>query len=285
MVRRVSAQPALATVLTASALVAAASAALFATGAKIAGAATAPIPDSACEKEPSFRSTRGDVKASLLVINNTGETLQALWLDYDGMRVFYQQIPPFTSNVVQATWLTHPWIIANLQGACYRLLVMTAQQQTVTVNPGDGPPTRTAPPPESTLPPRSSPGKSSGEASGKETGEENGSGFPTVPVVGGLVALAGLFAALAASGHLPGFSGRGSSAKGSAADGPHTGMSGGTAPDALARAQALADNIQDFTSRVGPMASDMLAGGAQGTGAPTKPESSVSASDPQGSDD
>ena len=207
-------------------------------GAGRAAAEAPPVPDSACLNEASFRSTSGDVKASLLIINNTGETLQSLWLDYDGQRVFYSQIAPFTSYV-QPTWLTHPWIIANLQGACYRFLVMNSVQQTVTVNPGDGPPSSLAAPPTTTAarptstarppvsvapaPAASAPRTTVTNAAPSavvDTG--GGSGFPTVPVVAGLAALAGLVAALAFTGHLPGLGG---SAAVSVAPGSATGTS------------------------------------------------------------
>jgi VHL beta domain len=93
-----------------------------------------PVPDLACLAEATFRSANGDTVANLTVVNNTSEPLQSVWLDYNGQRVVYQQIAPFTSYV-QPTWLTHPWIVANQQGTCYRLIVMTSLEQTVTVDP------------------------------------------------------------------------------------------------------------------------------------------------------
>jgi len=129
-----------------------------------AAAATPPVPDSACSDEASYRSTAGDHTASLLIINNTTETVQSIWLDYTGKRVFYRQIAPLTSYV-QPTFLTHPWIIANLAGACYRFVVMNAPQQTVTVNPGDGPPVVTASPPDASDSPPAAPGPASSSSS------------------------------------------------------------------------------------------------------------------------
>ena len=90
-----------------------------------ASATVPPVPDPPVPRSRHSRSTAGDHAASLLIINNTSETLQSLWLDYQGKRISYAQIAPLTSYV-QPTFLTHPWIIANLQGTCYRFVVMNA---------------------------------------------------------------------------------------------------------------------------------------------------------------
>jgi hypothetical protein len=103
-----------------------------------------PDPDSACSNERSFKSTAGVTKATLTIINNTDQPVQSLWLDYNGKRVFYEQIAAHT-QYKQQTWLTHPWIVASLDGACYRLAVMTSLEQTITVNPGTGIPASTPP--------------------------------------------------------------------------------------------------------------------------------------------
>jgi hypothetical protein len=160
-----------------------------------------PVPDVACASEASFRSTSGTTKASLLVINNTSETLQSLWLDYAGKRVFYQQVAPLTSYL-QQTFLTHPWIIASLQGTCYRFVVMNSVAQTVTVDPGSGPPSILAKPPTSTPSVASATAGASPQATAvagaaATTGaNQTGSGFPTLLVAGAAAAVAIAAAAL-----------------------------------------------------------------------------------------
>ena len=96
-----------------------------------------PVPDPACATESTLKSARGVVVAQLMIVNNTNLTLQAIWLDYTGKRVSYGTVAPFSTRT-QPTWLTHPWIVASEQGACYRLIVMTSVNQTVTVDPGPG---------------------------------------------------------------------------------------------------------------------------------------------------
>ena len=183
---------------------------LLGPGAQPAGAVV--TPDSACGSESSSKSTSGTTTANLTIINNTGEGLQSFWLDYDGKRVLYKQVAPFTSYV-QPTWVTHPWIVTNAQGACYRFVIMNSVAQTVTVNPDAGPPQQTATPPSSV--PRGSPpgggsqsadrAQQSAEASG--SGSDQGSGFPTLPVVGVVAVVLAAIGGLAATGHLPGLGG------------------------------------------------------------------------------
>jgi hypothetical protein len=97
-----------------------------------------PAPDTGCARESSLRSLEGLVKATLVITNNSNLPVQAFWLDYTGKRVLYGQVPPSTS-FEQPTWLTHPWVIANAQGACARLVVIGSDRQTITLNPGDVP--------------------------------------------------------------------------------------------------------------------------------------------------
>ena len=102
------------------------------------------MPDSSCATESQFKSITGTTHAVLQIINNSDETVKAYWLDYTGKRVFYVDIKPHTSYL-QATWLTHPWVITSSAGACYRFLVMNSQEQSVTVEPVLGPGETVAP--------------------------------------------------------------------------------------------------------------------------------------------
>src|SRR6185295_5972433 len=99
------------------------------------GADPPPDPDAACARENRFKSTAGVTTATLTVINNTDQPVKSFWLDYSGNRVFYRQVAAH-KQYKQATWLTHPWVIASTKGKCYRLTVMNSRQQVVTVNPG-----------------------------------------------------------------------------------------------------------------------------------------------------
>lgn len=166
-----------------------------------------PVPDSACAQESTFKSIEGTTKATLTVINNTDETVQLFWLDYKGVRVFYHRVGPH-STFPQATWLTHPWIVAGAQGACYRLAVMTSLQQTITLNPGSGGgvnPVVTFPAPIETFPQTATATTATilPVAGTGSTGTGYG-GIPILPVVGGFIALAAGVGVLAATGRLSG---------------------------------------------------------------------------------
>jgi hypothetical protein len=118
--------------------VAAAFVVLLAIGSGSVQAAGPVVPDSSCSTESQFKSLTGTTRAVLQITNNTDETVKSYWLDYTGKRVFYENIAPHTSYL-QATWLTHPWVITSASGACYRFVVMNSQEQFVSVDPTLGP--------------------------------------------------------------------------------------------------------------------------------------------------
>jgi hypothetical protein len=111
---------------------------LLAVGSGHVRAAGPVVPDSSCAMESQFKSLSGTTRAVLQITNNTDETVKSYWLDYTGKRVFYENVAPHTSYL-QATWLTHPWVITSAAGACYRFVVMNSQQQFVSVDPTLGP--------------------------------------------------------------------------------------------------------------------------------------------------
>ncbi|GEM_PF-3401778 len=111
---------------------------LLAVGSGGVRAAGPVVPDSSCATESQFKSLSGTTRAVLQITNNTDETVKSYWLDYTGKRVFYENVAPHTSYL-QATWLTHPWVITSAAGACYRFVVMNSQQQFVSVDPTLGP--------------------------------------------------------------------------------------------------------------------------------------------------
>ena len=182
------------------------------------------VPDSSCADEGSYKSLQGDMPAQLQVFNKSPQTVKVWWLDYNGKRLLYQQLPPFT-YYVQPTWLTHPWVITNVGGQCYRFLVMTSQLQSVTVEGEPPDPDTTAlplsarasaaPSPGATVVPTAGPTSAlvtPGAPSSSATASAGGTAPPgssdagsdnTALVVGAaVIVVAG--AGLAATGRLPG---------------------------------------------------------------------------------
>lgn len=186
-------------------------------------AASGPIvPDSSCATESQFKSTSGTTTAVLQIINNSDETVKAYWLDYTGKRVFYEDIKPHTAYL-QATWLTHPWVITSAAGACYRFVVMNSQEQSVTVEPVLGPgetvaplataqSTEIAPAPTVTAPPTTAAAASgpaiqatAAPSGAGTTGSTQGPGPGTTIAIAGLAAaVVALIAFLVITGRMPG---------------------------------------------------------------------------------
>ncbi len=108
-------------------------------GGPITAAAGDDLPDvhSSCQSEPTRESTEGTARAQLTVQNLTDAPFNLYWLDYDGERVSYQVSRPHSTQT-QPTWITHPWILTDPQGACYLLIVMTSVQQTMTIGTTTG---------------------------------------------------------------------------------------------------------------------------------------------------
>jgi VHL beta domain len=95
--------------------------------------AAGPTPDPSCARESSLRSLNDNTPAVVTFVNNTSETVQALWLNFSGHRVPYGKLAPGASYS-QGTWITHPWIVADLGGTCLTLYVTSAKAATVVVS-------------------------------------------------------------------------------------------------------------------------------------------------------
>lgn len=118
--------------------------ALGGTAALSAGAqASGPAPDPSCARESSVRSLNDNTPAVITFVNDTSETVQALWINFTGQRVPYGRLAPGASYN-QSTWITHPWIVADLSGACLTLYVTSAKTATVVVSGPLPSPTATA---------------------------------------------------------------------------------------------------------------------------------------------
>ncbi len=61
--------------------------------------------------DTTFVSTSGSTPASIDFVNHLSTAVDVYWINYSGNRVFYKTLAA-TSNYVQPTFITHPWIIA-----------------------------------------------------------------------------------------------------------------------------------------------------------------------------
>jgi hypothetical protein len=70
-----------------------------------------------CAQEWDLRSLEGRASTSVTFVNNSRGMIRTYWIDYQGRRVFYAEIPP-GGSYVQQTFLTHPWVVTNSQEDC-----------------------------------------------------------------------------------------------------------------------------------------------------------------------
>jgi von Hippel-Lindau disease tumor suppressor protein len=82
-----------------------------------------PIPERKLKTLPSLplsdaatlRSLDAKERSSVIFRNETGQTLHLFWMDYDGKREPYGDLPPHASRG-QNTFSTHPWLCADAAG-------------------------------------------------------------------------------------------------------------------------------------------------------------------------
>lgn len=87
---------------------------LFASLSAIAQVELAPV---ACSSESNLISINADNATTVEFRNRTDQTVRVYWRNYSGVRVLYNTLSP-GSGYVQPTFVTHPWIVTNLQDQC-----------------------------------------------------------------------------------------------------------------------------------------------------------------------
>ncbi len=75
-----------------------------------------------CDLEWQLHSINSDAALDLSVDNFASFPIQLIWLDYEGGRVHYADIAP-EQSLVQGTYFTHPWVLADLNGNCLDIVV------------------------------------------------------------------------------------------------------------------------------------------------------------------
>jgi hypothetical protein len=175
---------------------------VVAAGAILSGRAeaSAPAPDASCSQEHGLRSLNDNTPATILFVNHSSVVVQTFWLDFTGKRVFYARIP-VAASYTQRTWITHPWIVADLSATCLTLHITGTRADTVVVSDA---PVAATPATTTASSPVASPATTSGTAVGPVAANNSGSGtakpgsgFPTPLLIAGLAAAAVLAAAAA----------------------------------------------------------------------------------------
>ena len=94
-------------------------------------AANLPVPDASCAAESTSHSLNSNTPTSFTLVNHTSETLSLFWLNFQGQRVHYTDIDPSGAKD-QGTFVTHPWVVADPNGQCLNLFLVTTQT-TITI--------------------------------------------------------------------------------------------------------------------------------------------------------
>lgn len=83
------------------------------------------LPEVDCAAEGTITSTEASTPASVTFHNESGQPRQLEWLDYAGTRQPFGTIPPGDAWGF-ATYVTHPWLIADERGQCLTIFVTVA---------------------------------------------------------------------------------------------------------------------------------------------------------------
>lgn len=73
------------------------------------------------------KSLKGDVKTTLRIKNQSKSVIKHIWLDYDGKEKPYGPIKP-GGEVVQETYVTHPWVFKDETGNVRLVLVIGSKK-------------------------------------------------------------------------------------------------------------------------------------------------------------
>lgn len=78
------------------------------------------LADSGCRVERSIKSDVSDAPTKVVFKNESGSPIKIYWLDYEGKRVFYNELLDGRSYT-QDTYMTHPWVVTGPNGQCVLL--------------------------------------------------------------------------------------------------------------------------------------------------------------------
>ena len=73
-----------------------------------------------CPSPGNIRSVDSKTKAIVNFSNNTGKTINIVWLDYEGKRKTYKTLNR-GEVYEQQTFVGHPWLIVDANGGCLGL--------------------------------------------------------------------------------------------------------------------------------------------------------------------
>jgi hypothetical protein len=87
-----------------------------------------PVADASCKGEAGSHSINSNTSTTFKITNRTSETLTVFWLNFQGQRVKYFDLAQGETRS-QGTFVTHPWVVADPNGTCIRLFLVTSPTQ------------------------------------------------------------------------------------------------------------------------------------------------------------
>ena len=85
-----------------------------------------------CSQERRVKAQGLDVAATIEFVNQRSASVLVYWLDYDGARQKYYDLPA-GQTYEQGTYVTHPWLITDANGTCLSIYVASAGAAAATV--------------------------------------------------------------------------------------------------------------------------------------------------------
>jgi hypothetical protein len=92
--------------------------------------------DGTCPNEELLRSRKSNISTEITFINDTGGSVRLYWINFEGERQLYAQIPP-GQRVHQPTFVTQPWIVVDTEEQCLGVYRAARVPRTVHIS-GDG---------------------------------------------------------------------------------------------------------------------------------------------------
>ncbi|MBG1231751.1 hypothetical protein [Aestuariivirga litoralis] len=86
-----------------------------------------------CQGEGQLHSEQYSIRTHMKFINSSGSTKRIYWINYQGMRQLYSTLSPGRTYRVD-TFVTHPWVVTQISGACYGLYLPNKFSQTINLN-------------------------------------------------------------------------------------------------------------------------------------------------------
>jgi VHL beta domain/PAN domain len=82
-----------------------------------------------CSEEAQLHSINAETSTYVTFVNRSDHPIKTYWLNYQGVRTFYNQLMPGQSYR-QQTFVTHPWVITDARLNCISILIPQANETT-----------------------------------------------------------------------------------------------------------------------------------------------------------